>query len=111
MRWRGREEWERRKNEKGGKKRKKSLGRNSGKGRATNDRFKWSQANERGKLVWNNKNEEEFEETDGEICKIGKKIITGWELQETIGKEWKSETQEKRREKREGKEELRKRWQ
>ena len=28
-----------------------------------------------------------IEETDGEICKIGKKIITGWELQETTEEE------------------------
>ena len=33
------------------------------------------------------KNEEELEETDGKLCKIGKKIITGWELQETIEEE------------------------
>ena len=32
--------------------------------------LKWSQDNEWGKLDWNNKNEEE---TDEEICKIGKK--------------------------------------
>ena len=73
--WRGQEEWGRRKrNKKGGKKRKR--GKNSGKVRVTGDEFKWSQANEWGKLNWNNQNEEEFEETDmtdEEICKIGKK--------------------------------------
>ena len=36
--------------------------------------LKWSQDNEWGKLDWNNKNEEE---TDEEICKIGKKKIAG----------------------------------
>ena len=42
-------------------------GRNSEKGRATDDKFKWSQVNEWGKLIWNNKNREEFQETDEEM--------------------------------------------
>ena len=58
--WRGWKEWGRKRNEKWGKR-----DRNSGKGRATDDKFKWTQAsNEWGKLIWNNQNEEEFEETD-----------------------------------------------
>ena len=57
--WRGWKEWGRRKrNEKEGKIRK--VGRNSGIGRAADDKLKWSQANEWGKLNWNNYNEEEF---------------------------------------------------
>ena len=44
--------------------------------------------------------EEEFEETDEEICKIGKKIA-GSEMQETIEEEWKAETREKRERERE----------
>ena len=44
--------------------------------------------------------EEEFEETDEEICKIRKKIARS-EMQETIEEERKAETQEKRRKKRE----------
>ena len=73
--WRGRGEWGKRKrNEKGKKEREK--GRNSGKGRATDDKCKWSQNNEWVKLDWNNKyHEEEFEETDEEICKIGKRLL------------------------------------
>ena len=57
--WRGREEWGRRKrNEKGGKKRKG--GGNSGKGSTNDERFKGCQANKWGKLNRNNQNEEEF---------------------------------------------------
>ena len=50
--WRRWEEWGRRKrNEKEGK---WERGRNSGIGWAANDKLKWSQANEWGKLNWNN---------------------------------------------------------
>ena len=46
---------------------------------------------------------EEFEETGEEICKIEKQkqkqkhthIVTGWEMQETIEEKWKSELEEK----------------
>ena len=64
------------------RRKKRKRGRNSGKGRGTDDKFKWSKTNEWGKLNWNNKNEEEFEETDEEICKIGKKKIAGLEMQD-----------------------------
>ena len=59
-------------------------------------------ASEWGKLDWNNKYEEEFEEPDEKICNIGKKKIVGSEMQETI--EEKKQKQEKRSEKRQGKE-------
>ena len=72
----------------------KRRGRNSVKGRATDCKFKWSQDNEWGKLDWNNKNEEEFEETYEQICEIGKKIA-GSEMQETLEEEWKAETRGK----------------
>ena len=42
-------EWGDRKKWKGRKKERKKRDRNSGKGRATDDKFKWSQANEWGK--------------------------------------------------------------
>ena len=72
--------WRRKRNEKGirksiEKEEKKKRGGNSGKGRATYDKFKWSQVYEWGKLNWNNQNEEEFKETDAkEIWKSRRKI-------------------------------------
>ena len=51
--WRGREEWGREKEMK--KEQQEKRGGNSGKGRATDDKSQWSQANEWGKLNWNNK--------------------------------------------------------
>ena len=84
-------------------KKEKKTGRDSGKGKATDDKFKWSKANEWGKLDWNNKMKNLKKETDEEICKIEIKnktkikpnIVTGWEMQETIEEEWKSKLEEK----------------
>ena len=72
-----------RKKKKKRERKKRKNGRNSGKGRATDDKFNWSQANEWGKLNRNNQNEEEFEDTDEEICRIGKRIARS-KMQETI---------------------------
>ena len=94
------EEWGKRNIKRRGKR-----DRNSGKGKATEDKFKWSQANEWGSWIETTKNEEEFEETDEEICKIGKKKIAGSEMQQTIREEWEAEAREKEG-KRETKEEI-----
>ena len=92
--WKERKGWGRRESNGEGSKR-ENRGRNSGKGRATDDKFKWSQANEWGKLDWNNKKmRKDLKKLMKKIAKQEKKI-TGSKMQETIEGEWKAETRKK----------------